>query len=330
MKDQSPVQQTQQLVKQYLQMMRMRNSTDRSVKYVDDILRRFINWCDERGIESMDEVTHEIVAAYRRHLFHYRNARTGKPLKFDTQSHYLTPVRCWFRWMVQCDLIEHDPTQNVELPKSEERLPIDVLTADQMETLINRPDIKQPLGLRDRAILEVFYSCAIRSSELCNLDVYDIVEDRQIVNVRMGKGQKDRVVPIGERALSWTLKWLHDIRPDMVSHSVTHALFVSFRGHRLGPKHVSKIVRDYLTSTGIKQKGSCHLLRHTAATLMMENGADLRSLQQYLGHARLNTTQLYTHVSINRLREVHKATHPARPDGQSSGKTIGQVDGQTE
>lgn len=308
------------LIHQFMQTMRMRNCSERTINSWQFILKRFTTWCEERGLECMSEITSEHLAAYRRSLFHYRNPKTGKPLKFDTQAHYLIPVRRWFVWMTAQQFIELDPATEIELPKSEDRLPTSVLTAQQVETLLNLPDVKTRLGLRDRAILETFYSSGIRCGELIALDVYDISPDRELLTVRQGKNKKDRVVPVGKRALSWIEKWTNDVRPDLVTQSSAQAMFVSKNGKRLSPNFLSKIVRDYLVQIGITQRGSCHLLRHTAATLMMENGADLRSLQMFLGHARLNTTQIYTHVSINRLKEVHRKTHPAKPNVKSKGK----------
>ena len=302
------------LLHQYLQTMRMRNCSERTILCWQYKLKRFVNWLSERSIDCMSEVTPDLMAAYRRSLFHYRNPRTGQSLKFETQASYLIPVCRWFDWMKGQAIIESDPTTRIELPKSEERLPTSVLTIDEVESLLNAPDIKTKLGLRDRAMMETFYSSGIRCGELIALDVYDINLDREILTVRQGKGNKDRVVPIGTRALSWIEKWLSDIRPDMVSKSSAEALFVSKNGRRLGPNYVSNVVKRYLNAIGVTYRGSCHLLRHTAATLMMENGADLRSLQEFLGHARLNTTQIYTHVSIKRLQEVHRKTHPAKPN----------------
>ena len=302
------------LTHQFLQTMRMRNCSERTIASWQYILNRFIRWCDERSIDCMSEITPDHIAAYRRSLFHYRHPKTGKALTFDTQAHYLMPVRRWFNWMTVQVFIEIDPTTEIELPKSENRLPTSVLTADQVETLLNVPDITTPLGLRDRAILETFYSSGIRCGELIALDVYDISFDREVLTVRQGKNKKDRVVPIGTRALNWIKKWINDVRPDLVNQSSAESLFVSKNGRRLHPNFLSNHVKRYLNTIGIKYRGSCHLLRHTAATLMMENGADLRSLQQFLGHARLNTTQIYTHVSIKRLQEVHRKTHPAKPN----------------
>ncbi len=302
------------LAHQFLQTMRMRNCSERTVVSWKYTIDRFVSWCSERNLNCMAEVTTQHLAAYRRSLFHYRNPKTGLPLKFDTQAQYLMPIRRWFDWMKAQTFIAHDPAVDIELPKSENRLPTSVLTANEVESLLNVPDVETPIGIRDRAIMETFYSSGIRCGELVALAVYDVNVDREVLTVRQGKGGKDRVVPIGTRALTWVNKWTCDIRPNLVTDSSDQSLFVSKNGRQLGPNYVSNLVKRYMKKIGISYRGACHLLRHTAATLMMENGADLRSLQQFLGHARLNTTQIYTHVSIKHLQEVHRKTHPAKPD----------------
>jgi integrase/recombinase XerD len=242
---------------------------------------------------------------------HYRNAKTGRPLKFATQASYLISVRRWFRWLAEERILPRLIGEKLELPQQERRLPLDVLSAAEVESVLNQTEVTKPLGLRDRAILETFYSTAIRCGELVRLEVYDLEPERRSLVVRQGKGRKDRVLPVGRRALLWLEKYLADVRPKLVERTNSTRLFVSCHGRPFGRTNISLLVRGYFDRAGIKKRGSCHLLRHTAATLMMEAGADLRSLQELLGHSRINTTQLYTHVSIRRLREVHERTHPA-------------------
>jgi integrase/recombinase XerD len=309
---------TTQLIQQFLSAVRMRNCSERTIRHWRFVLHRFMDWCHERSVESLSEITPQVMAAYRRSLFYYRNPKTGEPLKFDTQAHYLTPIRRCFDWFKKQGWIAVDPTRELELPKSEYRLPTSVLSIEQIEQLLEQPDVKTALGIRDRAMLETLYSCGIRCGELINLDLYDINVLREVLVVRCGKGKKDRIVPIGMRALDWIEHWVQQSRPSLISDDTDQSLFISSRGRRLGANYVSNLVRKYMTAIGIEFRGACHLLRHTAATLMMENGADLRSLQEYLGHARLNTTQIYTHVSIQRLKEVHRKTHPATRDLSST------------
>jgi integrase/recombinase XerD len=171
-------------------------------------------------------------------------------------------------------------------------------------------------------MLETFYSTTIRCNELRNLQTYDVDPARRVLRVRQGKGQKDRVVPIGTRALGWVLNYTENIRPILMERvptdSVSHTLFVSFRGLPFNRTNISALIRGYYDKAGITRPGSCDLLRHTAVTLMLDAGADFRSLQLLLGHEHLNTTQIYTHVSIGRLQEVHAKTHPAEKKPESS------------
>ncbi len=206
----------------------------------------------------------------------------------------------------------------------ERRLPQDVLTHDEMESLMNAPDITTPLGLRDRAILETFYSTGIRVSELSDLQVYDLETERGVLKINLGKGSKDRVVPIGARAIKWVVKYTQDIRPTFLNDSSETALFVSFRGKQLGKEYLSSMVRKHLLHAGIHRKGSCHLIRHTTATQLLLNGADIRSVQELLGHAKITTTQIYTHITINDLKRIHRQTHPAEQPPTKGGKQPNQ------
>src|SRR5881628_580892 len=165
--------------------------------------------------------------------------------------------------------------------------------------------------VRDRALLETGYSTGLRRMELIRLRLYDLDLARGVLVVREGKGQKDRVVPIGERAIAWLEKYLDEARPDFVVEPDEGTVFLTRRGRPFHPNNLSRLTRDYLVAAGIAKRGACHLLRHTMATGMLEHGADVRVIQEILGHARLTTTQLYTRVSIRLLKAVHTATHPA-------------------
>ena len=160
-------------------------------------------------------------------------------------------------------------------------------------------------------MLEMFYSTGMRRTELLRLRLYDVDREAGIVTIREGKGKKDRVIPIGERAVAWLDKYLDQARPQLVAEPDDGTLFLTVQGEPFGPNRLSGLVRDYVEAAGIGKHGACHLFRHTMATLMLEGGADIRFIQQMLGHARLDTTQIYTHVSIRMLKQIHSATHPA-------------------
>ena len=245
------------------------------------------------------------------YLFHYRQ-KNGKPLTFGSQHVRLVSLRMWFRWLARKRYILHNPASELELPRREHHLPKTILTVSEIEQVLAQPDVNEPLGLRDRALMEVFYSTGMRRMELANLKLYDLHMERGIVTIRQGKGKKDRVIPIGERAAAWVEKYLHEARPRIVMEPDDYTVFLSNMGERLDLDYLSDLVHEYVKSSQIGKRGACHMFRHTMATLMFENGADIRYIQQMLGHASLETTQIYTQVSIRQLKQIHTATHPAR------------------
>lgn len=271
----------------------------------------FIEWCHERGIERIEQITRPVLQRYQRHLY-YAISRSGKPLSVASQRNRLTAVRTWFRFLMRENLILTNPASELELPKPEKRLPKHTLTVEEAEWVLAQPDTETDSGIRDRAILEVLYSTGIRRQEVLNLAIRDVNASAGVIAVRQGKGRKDRFVPIGERALDWVHKYLADVRPHHRLPSSPDSVFLDESGKQLDPHKVSRAVKKYVKQSGIEKEGSCHLFRHTMATLMLENGADIRFIQQMLGHAMLSTTEIYTHVAIHKLKEIHTATHPAR------------------
>lgn len=272
-------------------------------------ISQLILWCAERGIEQPRDVTKPILERYQRHLFYYRKA-DGQPLSPRTQAQRLVPVRSFFRWLARENFILSNPASELELPRAQRRLPAAVLTAEEAEAVLAVPDVGDPFGLRDRAILEVLYATAMRRTELTRLGVWDVDWARATVMIQLGKGGKDRIVPLGERAKAWLEAYRDQVRPQLVAGRDPGVLFLSRDGRALKPTRLSERVRAYVERAGIAKAGSCHLLRHTAATLMLEGGADIRFIQALLGHESLETTQIYTRVSIGKLSEIHAATHP--------------------
>ena len=229
---QTPLERVQ---REYLRSLILRNCSERTIEYWSMNLVKFNLWCDARSIAEVDEITLEILNAYRQHLFHYRNPQSGKRLKFSTQHCYLIVIRRWFHWMHEKGQIKENIAADLEIPKTEERLPVDVLSADEVESMMNQTDVSKPMGIRDRALMETFYSTAIRASELSHLQLYDLDVDRKILVVRLGKGKKDRVVPIGDRAIQWIQKYVADVRPAWMTTNDPHPyLFVTRHGGAAG------------------------------------------------------------------------------------------------
>jgi integrase/recombinase XerD len=250
-----------------------------------------------------------MLESYQRYLYHYRKPN-GDPLSFRSQSQRLLPERAFFRWAARSNHVLYNPASEIELPKVERRLTKPALTAAETEQVLATCDVADPLGLRDRAMLEVLYSTGIRRSELANLAIFDLDVERSTLLVRQGKGRKDRMVPIGERAVTWVMAYLTNVRPSLATQLSGTSLFLTVDGTSFCPDRLSQIARGYVDSSGVPKSGACHLFRHTCATLMLEGGADIRYIQAMLGHAELSTTQIYAQVSIMALQAVHAATHP--------------------
>jgi integrase/recombinase XerD len=180
-----------------------------------------------------------------------------------------------------------------------------------VESILAVPDVTTPMGVRNRAVLETLYSTGVRRIELMRVKLYDADTKNGTLMVRMGKGRKDRMVPLGERACRWVDKYLQDVRPALIVGQDTGYLFVTDYGEPYRKNRLSDMVKRHVRAAGIEH-GACHVFRHAMATHMLEGGCDIRYIQAILGHSELSTTQIYTHVSITRLKEVHAATHPAR------------------
>jgi len=299
------------LLDRYLLWMETHHYAPGTVAVRRVTLSHFLRWCLERSITRPHGVTLEMLERFQRHVYYYRQ-RNGQPLSLSSQSHRLTSLRRWFAWLVRERVLEHDPAHDLVLPRDERRLPRQPLSVPEVEAVLAQADLTTPHGLRNRATLEVLYSTGLRRKEALALEHTDLDRARMTLLVRSGKGKKDRYVPIGARALAWIDKYLAEARPLLARRAETPLVFVSKNGHRLHANQLSKIVRDYLRGAGVNKPGACHLFRHATATLMLDAGADVRYIQALLGHSKLSTTAIYTHVSIAKLCEVHQRTHPAR------------------
>ena len=281
----------------------------------------FIDWCEARSLYTPNDINRAVLERYRLYIFAYRSARNDLPLSFQVQAKRLIAVRVFFKWLTRNHHILLNPASELDLPKQEKRLPRHVLTIAEIAQIINSTDINEPsgLGIRDRAMLETLYSTGMRRAELINLNLTDVDAERGTVLIRQGKGKKDRMVPIGERAIAWIRRYTDEVRPRYLDDANEPTLFLSRQYERLSGKQLSGIVKKIIDQSGLQRlqtagvlNSACHLFRHACATHMLENGADIRYIQALLGHAELTTTEVYTRVAILKLKEIHQATHPAR------------------
>ncbi len=246
--------------------------------------------------------------ASRQEVLGFLAARVRSGAKPRTLARQLSALRRFFRFLLDLERITEDPTREVEPPRLDGRLP-DVLSEAEVEELLAAPDAGHPLGVRDRALLEVVYATGLRVSELVGLGLAGVRRDAGYILVS-GKGGKQRVVPLGEEALDWLARYLDWARPLLLDSRATDRLFVSRRGGGLTRQAVWYRIRKYAREAGIAKPLSPHTLRHSFATHLLNHGADLRSLQMLLGHSDLSTTQIYTHVARQRLKELHRRHHP--------------------
>jgi integrase/recombinase XerD len=293
----------------YLESLAARNYAEGTLEGRHDALKVFFAWAAERDLARAGQITRPILESYQRWLWRCVKAN-GQRLGWSTQRNRLSILKDFFRWLTRQNVILHNPASELELPRMEKRLPQEVLSLAQIEKLLAVPNVTDPLGIRDRAMLELFYSTGVRRTELCRLELSDLNTERKTIHVRLGKGKKDRMVPVGERAIVWLEHYLQAVRPRLCLDTRTQALFLTGYGGAFNPDVVSRMVAVWIKQvTG--RVASCHLLRHTCATHMLENGADIRFIQQLLGHAKLDTTAIYTEVSIKQLQEVHARCHPS-------------------
>jgi integrase/recombinase XerD len=271
---------------------------------------RFIAWAAQFVIQDPRYISQEILERYQLHLHQHRKL-DGGPLSVGAQLVALAALKAWLKWLVRKGRLPASPAERLRLPRLPAVLPSTILSTSKVEAIIALADTRTPLGLRDRAMLETFYSTGIRRMELICLNVTDVDLAEGHAMVRRGKGQKDRMVPLGERVCFWVGRYVGEARSRLLSGTGTEALFLNEFGDSLNPRYLGDLVRRYLENAGVTTRGSCHVFRHAMATHMLDNGADIRHIQAILGHARLETTQIYTRVSIRKLKEVHAATHPA-------------------
>lgn len=294
----------------YLEWMEVHNYAATTVENRRRYLGYFLSFVKAESVDDPAQVTYELIESYQEVLHGHRKV-DGSPLSIATQVQRLIPITQLFSWLRRQHRITQNPAADLLMPRPDRQLPEATLSHGEMARLMSTPDVTCPLGLRDRALLEVFYSSALRRSELLGLRLRDVDFDRGTLFVHRGKGGKDRHVPIGERALFWVRLYLGLVRPLFEPAESSETLFLSSVGTPICADWLCRRVRGYMRQAGITKHGSCHLLRHSVATLMLEGGADIRYVAEMLGHARLETTQRYTRVSIDRLRTVHAQCHPA-------------------
>jgi integrase/recombinase XerD len=265
-------------------------------------LKRYINYLKKNRITSVEQITPLVLQKYIRLLFELGLANSSMARNFSS-------LRGFHKYLTDNDYAEVDPTELLETPRLKRKLP-QVLSVDDVISIIKQPDTDEPLGIRDRAMLEVLYSCGLRISELLRLKLNHLYLDDSLVRI-VGKGSKERFTPVGEEAVYWIKNYLGRVRPYLATNKTTrNVVFLNGRGQPLSRMGFWKILRKYVLKANITHDVHPHTFRHCFATHLIDNGADLRSVQELLGHTDISTTQIYTHVSRKQLAEIYKKYHP--------------------
>lgn len=290
----------------YLEM-RLKNRTPATIKSYQWYLSRFLKFLDEEDVAYLDQLDSDVLRRYQMQLA-LGQGKTGRQGAAHANP-YLMPVRSFLHFLKKAGYRPEDPAQALVTAKTTRRLPKTILTRDEMVNLIETPDTTTVLGYRDRTIMEVLYSTAIRRNELRSQTVQAIDFESGLIRV-FGKGQKERMAPLGRIALEFLETYLRSVRPHLVKNRSETHLFLSIKGRKLSRNVVGEFLVKYARRAGIDKRVTPHTFRHTCATLMLRNGADVRHIQMLLGHDSLESTQIYTHVAVTDLRKVLGKYHP--------------------
>lgn len=276
--------------------------SDNTVKSYDSDLKRFAEFLAMSAVKSFQMATAEDISQFLVLLHEAGLNNTSK-------ARYLSTLRSFYKYLLINKKIEEDITESVDVPKIGRKLP-DTLSYLEVEKILAAPDTESLAGIRDKAILEVMYACGLRVSELTGLSAKDIIIDSEIVRV-FGKGSKERIVPIGSVALEWIAKYIAEVRPKFIKmNNLNETLFLNQKGGKLTRMAIWKFIDKYTKLAMIEKKVHPHTFRHSFATHLIEGGADLRAVQEMLGHSDISTTQIYTHLDRDFIKSVHKSYHP--------------------
>lgn len=290
-------------LKEYLTVLKLeKNLSDNTVSSYKNDISSLLNYLEEYKIDDPSNITYQHLASFFKLL-----NKAG--LNSRSAARYYSSIKGFFKFLLANNYITGSPVEKVPPPKIPKNLPI-VLSVNEVDSILSKPDTEDKLGLRDKAILETFYACGLRESELINMKTNDLLFDEEIIRV-FGKGSKERLIPIGSSAIQWIKVYLTKSRP-LLEKKMKSAgyLFLNGRGTKLSRMGVWKIVARYVKEADINKEVHPHTFRHSFATHLIEGGADLRAVQEMLGHADISTTQIYTHIDREYIKQVHRDFHP--------------------
>lgn len=297
------------LLEEFLTSLKVLNRSEVTIKELDRKLNKFFEYLSLQKIFSIDQITRNHIAGWQVEIYHHVNPK-GRPNGIAHQNKMLAAVKQFFRFLKEREYIVADPAGSISYAKEPQTLPRNILTVSEARKIINAPDVKCIFGYRDRTILEILYSTGIRNKELCNLTLADVDYNDGLLRIIQGKGKKDRMVPLGKIACRYLENYIKLVRMEMINDPYNNFLFLTSHGRQMSSDALWSLVKKYARKAKIKKNVSPHTFRHSCATSMLKNKASIRAIQELLGHSLLNTTQVYTRVSITDLKAVHKQCHP--------------------
>jgi integrase/recombinase XerD len=305
----------QACIEYYLAVCRGKGQSERSVISKASALDLFKRWAQLFGTPSIDEIDEEILDNYQQYLLAFRKSVDGNPLSRGTIRYRLTAVKVMIGVLTKKGVLKANLVQHFELPKLGRRLPKPVLTEKEVNKVIGQTRYHGLKGIRDKAIMLTYYASGIRRFELQGLTLDDIDFEQYQLRVFQGKGFKDRYVPVSKEACFAIYHYQKQVRPKLENEHSGKVLFLANNGKPFRLGQLSELVAKYIKHADIRKTGACNQYRHAAATHMVDRGADIRHVQEFLGHADISTTQIYVHVSMAKLREVYNRTHPSAKGG---------------
>ncbi len=296
--------------KEFINYLKRKSYKELTVNDYERTLNEFIKYVNANfpSIKKINDINRDIILNYEKFLIVKKDS-LNKIMSRNRRRKYLTNLKSFFNFLEKEEHIQKNPTLNIALPKEKKTIIKNILTIKEMQSLLSSCNENTLKCIRDRAILETLYSTAIRSNELCNIQLNDIDFEENTLFIRKGKYNSERYLPFGDSAKHSIQKYLKNIRP-FINHNNEKYLFVSMTGKQLQSQSILDIVEFYSTRSKIKKKITTHTFRHSCATHMLKNKADIRHLQIFLGHKRLSTTEKYLQIEISDLKEVHLKCHP--------------------
>lgn len=300
-----------ELREKYLEYLRNNRYSPQTIKNTDYALRDLEKFLFAQNIDRIADITTEIISQYNQHIRNHKDEQTGKSYNISTITGKLQPVKYFFSWLTRTMVILYDPAKDMEIPANKKGLPRTILSEEEIITFLELPNLKTAIGYRDRTIFELFYATGMRNTELKTLKTQDIDLEARTIHIKEGKGNKERIIPFTTLAFKYLQEYLGKVRSLLLKRKENQDfVFLNLAGNPFNRQGICELYEKYRKTDKIAKPISSHIFRHSIATHLLENGMDIRYIQELLGHGSLQTTQLYSKVTLKGLRKHYNKHHP--------------------